>query len=46
MRIIVSQKGNLDDISLKIIDEDFENIGKEESNLRVAILQRLCLEIL
>ena len=36
--------GIIDDISLKVIDEDVENIQNDISNLRVAILQVLCLE--
>ena len=34
----------LDDMSLKVIDEDVENIGHEISNLRIAILHKVCLE--
>ena len=36
--------GSIDDLSLKVIDEDFKNIQQEMSHMRVAILQMLCLE--
>ena len=34
----------IDDFSLNVIDEDVKNIQHEMINLRVAILQMLCLE--
>ena len=36
--------GFIDDISLKVLDGDVKNTKPEISNLRVAILQMLCLE--
>ena len=36
--------GNIDDISLNVIDGDVKNIEHDISNLRADILQMLCLE--
>ena len=36
--------GNTQRISLKVIDGDVQNIEYEKRNLRIAILQMLCLE--
>ena len=40
----IKKLGIIDDISLKVINGDVENIGHDISNQRVAILQMLCLE--
>ena len=39
-------RGNIDDLSLRVIDGDVESIEHEISNLRVAILRKLFLECL
>ena len=43
-RSVLRVLGVIDDISLMITNEDVENIGREINNLRIAILQVLCLQ--